>query len=201
MVLLNRSLPLSLFLLHFRQEVRVGLPDNKRIAVQRTSSDDPDEYVLETVSIESGTERRLGTGVWSDRAQLTWLRDGSGILFTVPESKTSFNAQLWEVTYPVGNTLRITNDLNYYAGTSITGDDVTLATTQLSFASNLSIAAVGTAGPFSEPHQITSGVGRADGLAGIWRANRPDHLRVLHVWRIASGKYFANEYRSQGYSN
>ena len=48
-------------------------------------------------------------------------------------------AELWEVAYPAGNTLRITNDLNYYAGTSITGDDVTLATTQLSFSSSLSV--------------------------------------------------------------
>jgi serine/threonine protein kinase len=147
-------------------------PDGKRIAVQRTSADDPDEYVLETVSTDSGVEKRLGAALWSDPAQLTWLRDGSGILFTLPNSKSSFNAQLWEVAYPAGNTLRITNDLNYYAGTSITGDDVTLATTQLSFSSSLSVAPAGSAG-LSEPRQITSGVGRADGLAGIaWTASR-----------------------------
>jgi len=147
-------------------------PDGKRIAVQRTSNDDPDEYVLETVSTDSGFEKRLGTALWSDPAQLTWLRDGSGVLFTLANSKSSFNAQLWEVTYPAGNTLRITNDLNYYAGTSITGDDVTLATTQLSFTSSLSVFPAGSAG-LSEPHQITSGVERADGLAGIaWTANR-----------------------------
>ncbi len=147
-------------------------PDGKRIAVQRTSNDDPDEYVLETVSTDSGAEKRLGAALWSDPAQLTWLRDGSGILFTLPNSKSSFNAQLWEVAYPAGNTLRITNDLNYYAGTSITGDDVTLATTQLSFSSSLSVAPAGSAG-LSEPRQITSGVGRADGLAGIaWTSSR-----------------------------
>jgi Tol biopolymer transport system component len=49
---------------------------------------------------------------------------------------------------------------------------VTLATTQLSFASSLSVSPAGSAG-LSEPHQITSGVGRADGLAGIaWAASR-----------------------------
>jgi serine/threonine protein kinase len=147
-------------------------PDGKRIAVQRTSNEDPDEYVLETVSVDSGAEKRIGTALWSDSAQLAWLRDGTGILFTLPNSKSSFNAQLWEVAYPAGNTLRITNDLNYYAGASITGDDVTLATNQLSFSSSLSIAPAGSAG-LSEPRQITSGVGRSDGLAGIaWTSSR-----------------------------
>jgi len=147
-------------------------PDGKRIAVQRTSNEDPQEYILETVSVDAGVETRLGSGVWSDSAQLTWLRDGTGILFTLPNSKSSFNAQLWEVAYPAGNTLRITNDLNFYAGTSITGDDVTLATTQLSISSSLSIAPAGSAG-LSEPRQITSGVGRADGVAGIaWTPER-----------------------------
>jgi serine/threonine protein kinase/Tol biopolymer transport system component len=147
-------------------------PDGKRIAVQRTSSSDQDEYILETVSVDSGTEKPLGSTLWSDPAQVTWLRDGSGVVFTLPNSNSSFNAQLWEVTFPAGNTLRITNDLNYYSGTSITGDDITLATTQLSFASSLSVSPAGSAG-LSEPHQITSGVGRADGLAGMaWTASR-----------------------------
>jgi serine/threonine protein kinase len=147
-------------------------PDGKRIAVQRTSTDDPDEYILETIAVDSGVEKRLGTALWSGAAQLTWLRDDSGILFTLPNSKTSFNAQLWDVTYPAGTTLRVTNDLNYYAGTSITGDDVTLATTQLSFSSRLSLSPTGSAG-LSPPREVTSGVGRADGLAGIaWAAGR-----------------------------
>ena len=142
-------------------------PDGKRIAVQKIPNDDPDEYILETVAVDSGIEKKLGTGSWAYPAQLTWLRNGSGVVFTLSNSKSSFNAQLWEVTYPAGNTLRITNDLNYYSGTSITADDVTLATTQLSFTSSLSISSGGSASPFSEPHQITSGVGRADGLGGV----------------------------------
>ena len=142
-------------------------PDGKRIAVLRTSTDDPDEFLLETVDAGSGAEKRLGTDSWPYPAQLTWLRDGSGVVLTVARSASSFNAQLWEVAYPGGNTLRITNDLNYYAGTSVSGDDVTLATTQLSFAASLAIASGGSGSAFSELHAITSGLGRADGLGGI----------------------------------
>jgi eukaryotic-like serine/threonine-protein kinase len=146
-------------------------PDGKRIAVERTTKDDTDEYVLETVTVDSGTEKSLGAGSWPYPAQLSWLHDGVGVVFTISNGKSSFNAQLWEVTYPDGNTLRITNDLNYYAGTSISGDDVTLSTIQFSFASSLAISGAGSATPFSEPHPITSGVGRADGLGGVtWTA-------------------------------
>jgi serine/threonine protein kinase len=142
-------------------------PDGKRIAVLKTSSVDPDEFSLVTIASDSGVEKRLGEDAWAYAAQLTWLRDGSGIVFTVPKSRSSFNAQLWEVAFPAGNTLRITNDLNYYAGTSVSGDDVTLATTQLSFASSLSIASGASGSAFSESHALTSGIGRSDGLGGV----------------------------------
>jgi Tol biopolymer transport system component len=142
-------------------------PDGKRIAILRTTNDDPDQYFLETVAADSGAEKRLGSLPWEYPAQLAWLRDGSGVVFTLANSKSTFNAQLWEVSYPAGNTLRITNDLNYYEGASVSGDDVTLSTTQVSFASSLSVAGAGSASPFSEARQITSGVGRADGLGGV----------------------------------
>jgi len=164
-------------------------PDGLRIAVLRTATDDPDEFQLETIDANSGAEKRLGNDVWAYPAQLTWLRDGSGIVFTIPKSPSSFNAQLWEVVYPTGNTLRITNDLNYYAGTSVSGDDITLATTQLSFAAALAIASGGSGSAFSEPHPITSGLGRADGLGGVaWV--RPDTIMYTYytsgVLRMAS---------------
>ena len=127
--------------------------------------------------MDSGAEKTLASSQFIYPAQINWLRDGSGILLTL-SSSMAFNGQIWEVTYPAGNMERITNDLNYYAGTEVTSDDTTLATTQLSFASSLSVAG-GSAGPFSEPRSITSGVGRADGLGGIaWAA--PD--RILYSY-------------------
>ena len=159
--LVNVTLPAS-----FASSGPAWSPDGKRIAILKTTNEDPDEYLLETVAVDSGAEKRLGGDMWAYPTQLTWLRDGSGIVFTLPKNGSSFNAQVWEVAYPAGNRLRITNDLNYYGGTSVSGDDVTMATTQISFGSNLAIAAGGS-GAFSEPHSITSGVGRADGLGGV----------------------------------
>jgi len=149
-------------------------PDGKLIVVQRTAPPGSEEDVIETIAVASGAEKRLASSQWIYPAQMNWLRDGSGILLAL-SNNASFNAQIWEVAYPSGNLLRITNDLNYYAGTSVSGDDTTLATTQLSFASVLSTAGGGTGGPFSEPHNITSGVGRADGFGGIAWAS-PDRI-------------------------
>jgi eukaryotic-like serine/threonine-protein kinase len=150
-------------------------PDGTRIAVGRTAPDGSAEYTLETVAVDSGTELPLGSGSWIYPAELTWLRSGSGVVFTLPMNKSAFNAQLWEVTYPAGNIDRITNDLNYYAGTSLASDGTTLATMQVSFASSLAVAGAGSAGPFSGAHQITSGLGRADGIGGLAWAS-PDKI-------------------------
>ena len=173
-------------------------PDGKRIAVLKTSDSDQDEFLLETVAADSGAEKRLGADSWPYPAQLSWLRDGSGIVFTVPKSASTFNAQLWEVAYPAGNTLRITNDLNYYSGTSLSGDDVTLATIQLSFASSLAVGNGGSGSAFSELHAVTSGVGRADGLGGVaWVT--PDRIFYTYyssgILRLASASSKGGELR------
>ena len=96
-------------------------PDGKQIVVQRTAPAGSDEDVIETIAVGSGAEKRLASSQWIYPAQMNWLRDGSGILLTL-SNNASFNAQIWEVAYPSGNLLRITNDLNYYAGTSVSGD-------------------------------------------------------------------------------
>ena len=46
------------------------------------------------------------------------------------------------VSYPDGEVRRITNDLNYYFGVSLTADDRTLATVQLNLAGNIWVAAL-----------------------------------------------------------
>ena len=142
-------------------------PDGKRVAVQRISAEGRGEYSLETVAVDSGAEKVLGSSSWANPSRVTWLHDESGIVFTSLVNQSSFNAQLWKVLYPDGEVERVTNDLNDYNGTSVTSDDSTLATLQLSFASNLWVASAGSGGPFSAPRQITPGIGRADGFGGI----------------------------------
>lgn len=142
-------------------------PDGKRIAAMRNSNGDFQTYELETVDAGTGAETRLGKREWGSPYRMAWLPDGSALVFPASVDKSSFNAQMWEVGYPDGEARRITNDLNYYQGATITSDGTALASVQVSFSANIWSAGFGTSAPISAPRQITSGVARADGLAGL----------------------------------
>jgi eukaryotic-like serine/threonine-protein kinase len=142
-------------------------PDGQRIAVSETPNGDFMKFDLETVATTSGVKTRLGSRDWGGPRQLAWLPDGSAIVFAAPVDKMSLNPQIWQVSYPDAEARRITNDLNFYNGTTITADGSALATVQVSLVANLSITNLGSVISFSSPHQVTSGVGRADGLGGI----------------------------------
>jgi Tol biopolymer transport system component len=98
---------------------------------------------------------------------MAWLPDGSALLFNARVAKTSLNAQLFELSYPDAEVRRITNDLNFYSGTSITSDGSAQATAQVTLTGNLWLANFGSSTSFSAPRQISSGISRADGISGI----------------------------------
>jgi Tol biopolymer transport system component len=142
-------------------------PDGKRIVVSETPDGDFDKYAVETVAADTGVKTRLGSRNWKYPRQMAWLPDGSAIVFAAGVDKMSANAQLWELSYPGAEARRITNDLNFYTGATITADGSALATVQVSLVASLWITNFGSASSFSSPRQITSGVGRADGLGGV----------------------------------
>jgi len=142
-------------------------PDGARIAVSETPNGDYQKFNLETVAVDTGAKTRLGSRDWANPRQMAWFPDGSAIAFAAPADKMSVNPQIWQVSYPDAEARRITNDLNFYNGTTITADGSALATVQVSLMANLSITNFGSVISFSSPRQVTSGVGRADGLGGI----------------------------------
>lgn len=142
-------------------------PDGKRIAILKSFKGDFQTYKFETISVDTGEERPLGTREWINPNRPGWLPDGSALIFSALADSSSFNAQLWELSYPGGDARRVTNDLNNYLGASITSDGATLATVQRTYSGNLWAANIGGAPPFSAPRQVSSGIGRADGLAGV----------------------------------
>jgi eukaryotic-like serine/threonine-protein kinase len=142
-------------------------PDGARIAVSETPTGDFQKFFLETVAVDSGAKTRLGSKDWGGPRQIAWFPDGSAIAFAAPADQTSVNPQIWQVSYPDAEARRITNDLNFYNGTTITADGTALATVQVSLVANLSITNFGGVISFSSPRQVTSGLRRADGLGGV----------------------------------
>jgi len=151
----------------FSNEGPAWSPDGHRIAVAQSLRAGFQAYAIETVAVDTGAETRLGTGDWGYTRRITWMPDGSAVIFGSPVSKPSLNSQLWMVSYPGGEARRITNDLNFYTGASITADGATLATVQLTFTGNLWTAGLGSSSSFSPPKSITSGISRADGVFGV----------------------------------
>jgi len=80
---------------------------------------------LVTVEVATGMERTLPVdGV----STLAWLDDASLVLSRRAEQSAAL--QLWRLSYPEGKLSRLTNDLNSYAGVSVTGDRGSLVTAQ-----------------------------------------------------------------------
>jgi len=142
-------------------------PDGKRIAIADNPDGEFNKYTVETVEVDSKTKTRLGSSDWIVPDQMAWLPEGPAVLFPARVNKTSLNSQLFEVSYPGGESRRITNDLNFYIDASITSDGSTLATVQVGLTGNLWITNFGSSASLSPPGQITSGINRADGISGI----------------------------------
>ncbi len=153
-------------------------PDGKVIAVAQTPKGDFSKYIIETVAADSGTPTQIGSETWQFPRQMAWLPDGSAILFS-SAARISANPQIWSVSYPSGEKRRVTNDLNFYQGLSITSDGSTLATVQVTWTGSLWRANLGSSAALTSPMQVTSGIGRADGIGGVAWAT-PD--RILYEY-------------------
>jgi eukaryotic-like serine/threonine-protein kinase len=160
---------------HFSWAGPAWSPDGKRIAAAETPDGSFSHYELETVDVNSGDPTPLGSRKWEYPRQIAWLPDSSAIVVAAGADEATTNAQLWQVDYPGGDVRRITNDLNFYTGATVTSDGLTLATVQLTLNGAIWVTSMGGASSFSSPHQVTSGIGRADGLGGISWAT-PDNI-------------------------
>jgi len=161
-------------------------PDGRRIAVAKSPTGSYTNFSLATIAVDSGLETRLGNRDWTSPGQVSWLPDGSAVVLESAGDNLSLNGQIWQVSYPDGAATRVTNDLMFYDGTSVTSDAANLASVQISFAGSLWVANLGSASSFSQPRQITSGYGRADGMTGLtWAA--PDQITYAYYTSGAIG--------------
>jgi Tol biopolymer transport system component/DNA-binding winged helix-turn-helix (wHTH) protein len=140
-------------------------PDGKIIACQIQTNGGLD-FGIVAVSIDGGSEKIITTQQF-DAGQVAWLTDGSGLVISasrLDQGLISTNEQLWQISYPGGETRRITNDLNRYGGVSLTADSNTLVTLQGDRQTNIWLVPQGQS---ALTRQITFGSGRYDGLAAL----------------------------------
>jgi serine/threonine protein kinase len=152
-------------------------PDGKVIAIPITNSyADARQEELETIDSASGHETPLGTGKWRSYSGLAWLPDGDHLALTA-SAGGFINSQIWLLPYPDGEAERVTRDLNFYQGTSITADGSMAVTVQLSIFGSLWIAPTRDASLTGEAKEIVTHKGEEQGTGGVaWLADG----RILH---------------------
>ena len=150
-------------------------PNGELIAFPFRDSNAPSSGAsLMTVQVKDGTERLIASGPWQTLGPISWLPDGSGLVFVAAEQGADPNGQIWYVSYPGGKVRRITNDLHDYHSLSVSADSTALVTVQNQIRSSLWITANG----YDDPLEISSG--KYDGRDGLsWT---PDG-RVVYVSR------------------
>ena len=113
-----------------------------------------DSHLL-TVSLADGSVNSIYT-TQSTIGRVLWLPDGSGFLAVIRDLAQGQGGQLWYISYPRGETKRVTNDLTDYAldALDLTRDGKSLVTVENTISSNLWVVPGGDA---AQAKQITSG--------------------------------------------
>ena len=115
-------------------------PNGKTIATAVDNSEAGVEYTsLVEVPVQGGAERPLTQKRWYWVSDLAWVPDGRGLVFNTQDKFNGPN-QIWYVSYANGEVRRITRDLNYYAGSSVTADSRVVVTLQIEFSSDIWVA-------------------------------------------------------------
>lgn len=110
-----------------------------------------------------GRVRTLTEQAWPNLGRLTWTADGRGLLVAAREPR-DLTRQVWWISYPSGQTRRLTNDLSDYRGVTLTANDATAAVVRINQISNLWTA---PASNTAQARQITFGSGGSDGVQGL----------------------------------
>src|SRR5207249_1321332 len=95
-------------------------PDGKAIALTGTQGDSDATRQVAVVDVSTRSERAIALPSSATPQGLAWLDGGALLLNQAAEAGAP--SQLWRLAYPGGTLSRVINDLNSYAGISLTGD-------------------------------------------------------------------------------
>lgn len=136
--------------------------DGKTIVAPARSLREGPHALIAGIDVASGGTTRL-QGRWGNVLDLEWVPGTSSFVAAATEFGPG-TPQLWQISYPGGETRRITNDLNTYASLSLSNNGTSLATVQTEAVANLFVASKDNP---AVALQITRGRGRGDGLSGV----------------------------------
>lgn len=114
-------------------------PDGNVLACAAGSTNASGPFMnLVGINASDGKEISLSTHPWKQVGQITWRKDGHGLIAVARSQDSPLSTtQLWHFPYPTGSPSRITNDLNLYSKLSPNSDLSKLVTIQSSRVSSL----------------------------------------------------------------
>lgn len=133
-------------------------PDGKTILVPTQSYNGKQPFAsVVAINAQDGRTQTLLGNRWNWIGQMTWLADGSGVVLTAWDSHSDvMSDQIWLMTFPAGETRRLTNDVNGYLGVSVSADARVIAASESMPAKNFWFA---PGGDWAQARKITNGTG------------------------------------------
>ena len=128
-------------------------PDGKQIAALSEENESTPYQQVVIVGVADGRVRSIDNVRWSQIGRVSWVHDGNSLVVTSADQESP-GAQVWQLSYPAGQTKRITNDLTDYQQLTLSRDSRQILAIQNERQANLWIA---PAGDETEAVQITSG--------------------------------------------
>jgi serine/threonine protein kinase/Tol biopolymer transport system component len=116
-------------------------PDGHLIAVNTLPS-----RQVGVVATTGGPVKLLTSKNWLFANRTAWLPDGKGLIVAAADAGSP-DLQLWRVSYPQGETRRLTNDPNDYFGMSLTADGKNLVTVARAAPAAMFVVSAGEASP------------------------------------------------------
>jgi Tol biopolymer transport system component len=117
------------------------------------------------IDVADGSVKPITSQGWYEIKRIVWLKDKSGLLILAADKPSSYYAQqVWHISYPSGETRRITTDFNNYLGMSLAADSDALAAVQSNRISSIWVAQNADT---SRAIQIKSGGNNDEGKDGL----------------------------------
>jgi eukaryotic-like serine/threonine-protein kinase len=128
-------------------------PDGKTIACPVGGLAGRYDKSVAVIQVADGTQKPLTSRGWAHVERVAWLSDGSGVILTAQEMPEG-PYQIWQISYPEGESRPVTNDLNDYHNASLNADSSALVAVLTDITSNIWVAPTGE---WNNARPLTSG--------------------------------------------
>ena len=137
-------------------------PDGSVIAVIVRTAEGGNKIVA--VRVSDGFVSSIPSPAWTIISQVVWRRDGTGLLVTAIEGRSSISHQIRSLSYPDGRVENITNDLNNYESIGLAADGRGLIAVRVEQVADIWTLSTDEDGRAAE---LTRGIDSYDGIFGL----------------------------------